>query len=156
MRMYSYRRMGVNKTEGKKIFEKLAKPIEKVGWKWLFLAALTILGIFLMLGDHGTAKDKSVPELRSLEESTLHTEEKIKNLCEKVRGVGETTVAVTLSGVSYDSENTGEICGIGIVCEGGDDPEVVYRLLSLVSAACGVSTDKIYIAGAEKDFVIQS
>ena len=40
-----------------------------------------------------------------------------------------------------------KIVGIGIVCEGGDDPEIQQRLIMLVSAAFDVSTNKIYVAG---------
>ena len=42
-----------------------------------------------------------------------------------------------------------EIAGIGIVCTGGDRIEVQKRILSLVSAAFGISTNKIYIAASE-------
>lgn len=38
------------------------------------------------------------------------------------------------------------IAGIGIVCEGGGDAAVCQQILSLVSAAFDVSTNKIYIA----------
>ncbi|MBE6556674.1 MAG: hypothetical protein E7664_02885 [Ruminococcaceae bacterium] len=37
------------------------------------------------------------------------------------------------------------ITGIGIVCEGGRDPEVCGRIISLVSAAYGVSSHKIFV-----------
>ena len=40
-----------------------------------------------------------------------------------------------------------EIVGIGIVCSGGNDPTVRQAIISLVSAAFNVSTNKIYVAG---------
>lgn len=41
------------------------------------------------------------------------------------------------------------ITGIGVVCEGGEDPAVRQELLSLLSATYGIGTNKIYIAGAK-------
>ena len=40
------------------------------------------------------------------------------------------------------------ITGIGVVCEGGDDPNVRQEMLSLLSATYGIGTNKIYITGA--------
>jgi stage III sporulation protein AG len=39
-----------------------------------------------------------------------------------------------------------EISGVGIVCEGADDPHVRAQIVSLVSAALNISTNKIYVA----------
>ena len=41
-----------------------------------------------------------------------------------------------------------EIAGIGIVCTGADDPEVRRQIISLVSAALAVPTNKIFVAVA--------
>ncbi len=41
-----------------------------------------------------------------------------------------------------------EIVGIGIVCSGGNDPDVKQAIISLVSAAFNVSTNKIYVTGS--------
>lgn len=41
------------------------------------------------------------------------------------------------------------IAGIGIICTGGDKESVRCELVSLVSAAFGVSTNKIYVAASE-------
>ena len=42
---------------------------------------------------------------------------------------------------------TPRIAGIGIVCTGGDDPTVQENIILLISAAFGVSTNKIYVVG---------
>ncbi len=42
-----------------------------------------------------------------------------------------------------------QISGIGIVCEGAEDPAVRQSVLSLVSAAFDVGTNKIYIASGQ-------
>lgn len=44
--------------------------------------------------------------------------------------------------VSYENP---EIAGIGIVCEGGDDAEVRAQIVSLVSAAFSIRTNKIFV-----------
>lgn len=43
-----------------------------------------------------------------------------------------------------------EIAGIGIVCEGGDRAEVRRTLISLVSAAFDVGSNKIFVVSGEK------
>ena len=40
--------------------------------------------------------------------------------------------------------------GIGIVCSGGDDPAVRAEIISLLSAAYGVGSNRIYVTAAEK------
>ena len=42
-----------------------------------------------------------------------------------------------------------EIAGIGIVCEGGDDPEVRARIVSLISATFSMKTNKIFVAASK-------
>lgn len=41
-----------------------------------------------------------------------------------------------------------EIAGVGIVCTGGDDPRVQREIISLVSAALGISSNKIFVASS--------
>ena len=42
-----------------------------------------------------------------------------------------------------------EIAGIGVVCEGGGDAYVRRQIISLVSAALDVSTNKIFVASSQ-------
>lgn len=49
--------------------------------------------------------------------------------------------------VGYESPR---IVGIGIVCAGGDDPNVQKRITMLVSAAFDVSANKIYVTGGKR------
>ena len=49
--------------------------------------------------------------------------------------------------VCYDNP---EISGVGIVCSGASDPEVKKRMISLVSAAFDIGTNKIYIAEGQE------
>lgn len=41
-----------------------------------------------------------------------------------------------------------EIAGIGIVCSGGDDYNVRKDIISIVSSALGVSSNKIFVSGS--------
>ncbi len=47
----------------------------------------------------------------------------------------------------YLTERTPRISGIGIVCRGGSDPEVVRRLTALLGAAYNIGSNKIYVTG---------
>ncbi len=47
----------------------------------------------------------------------------------------------------YITEKLPRIGGVGIVCRGGSDPEVVRRLTSLVGAAYNIGSNKIYVTG---------
>ncbi len=51
--------------------------------------------------------------------------------------------------VVYLSEQVPEILGIGVVCTGGGDPLVQKEVTSLLCAAFGVGSNKIYVAGGE-------
>jgi hypothetical protein len=85
-------------------------------------------------------------------------EEKIRLLCTQVGGVGEVRVSVYINEM-FDYVSTGEadspyltlcapkISGIGIVCDGGNDPNVKKELTMLVSTAFSVGSNKIYITG---------
>ena len=101
--------------------------------KWLVIALCALFGVLLLTIDFSSPQ----------ESTAVMEEKKIRALCEKVDGAGEVTVAVSIEGE--------KISGIGIVCGGGDDPDVAHRLLSLVSASCNVPTNRIYITYSEKD-----
>ncbi len=65
---------------------------------------------------------------------------------------GESTSYITLgSGDSeslvYITERAPAITGIGVVCTGGMDPTVRREVTSLLSAAFGVGSNKIYVTG---------
>ncbi len=49
--------------------------------------------------------------------------------------------------VVYLTERVPEILGIGVVCSGGNDQRVRKEITSLLSAAFGVGTNRIYVTG---------
>ena len=112
------------------------------------------------------------PEKDELVLYQQYLEARIQSLCESVSGVGEVTAAVTLSG-GFTSEYATEwvdgneeyvilgngssasalfltrkapdIAGIGIVCHKKGSDSVRAELISLVSAAFHVPTNRIYV-----------
>ena len=71
---------------------------------------------------------------------------------EKVSASGTSRVYVTIgSGSSqrlvFLTEKAPAITGIGVVCTGGSDPTVRQEITSLLSAAFGIGTNKIYVTG---------
>lgn len=113
---------------------------------------------------------------QELEVYQTYIETRVKTLCESVKGVENVTVAVTLGGgfeevyakeisdekesyvilgsgsnasALYLSRKTPEITGIGVVCKGGGNDDVRQELLSLLSAAFKVPSNRIYITEAK-------
>ena len=50
-------------------------------------------------------------------------------------------------GIIIGYENP-EISGVGIVCKGGDDARIKSEIVSLVSAALNLSTNKVFVASS--------
>ena len=130
-------------------------------WVILALAAAGICLLLLPRAEQGATSTNTVSGDWQSEIAAL--EEKAEALCSRVAGVDEVTVAISLAqGIEYVySEGEGysrqamlvterppQISGIGVVCVGGDDPRVVQTLLSLLSAAFGVGTNRICITPA--------
>ena len=154
----------------KDLFSKLS-PTAKV---LLLLAALALGLALLLFGGGDESEGNSLPDEISTEEYAAELERKISELCLQVEGVSNVTVAVSLSGgfeYVYATDSSGrpvtvgsgssasgiilkrktpEIAGIGIVCSGGGDPNVKNRLVSLISAAYGVGSNRIFVTEAKK------
>lgn len=123
--------------------------------KLKFILIILAAGIALLLvGSKTNAKNtekRSENASISISEYESLLESKIKNICEEVDGVSDVTVALSLEAARSDSSDTAQkISGIGIVCRGGGDPRIQKELLSLISAACDVGTNKIFITEAQK------
>ncbi len=106
------------------------------GRLWLAVAAMS-LGIILLIFATSTSNDD-----RPDDDSLTSIEAKLTRLCERVDGVSEVTVAVSLDG--------DRLSGVGIVCVGGDDPRIKHELIELIAVACDIGSNKIFITGAEK------
>lgn len=132
--------------------------------------------LLLLLGARGTsvAKDQSAePDAADeLEKYSEYLENKTRQLCESVYGVSDVSVLVSLEGgfeTVYAKADGGyvvlgsgsnahlaqvqikapSIAGIGISCRGGEDEAVRTELISLISAAFGIGTNKIHISASD-------
>ena len=140
--------------------------------KYLILGVLFLLGLLLLFWDGGGETSEKAEEASlavSAEDYRARLTEEIGVLCRGVRGVGQATVLVSLSGgyeyvyardgdgdcVGFGSGSRKEavvenilppqIAGIGIVCDGGGNAAVREALTELLSAALGIGANKIYI-----------
>ena len=154
------------------MFEKLKKK----GKLWIIILG-AVAGVFLLLIGNGTNEKKQVEtnEAKALEEYSQSVEKKIHEICSRVKGVSDVSVAISFDcGFEYvyaQNEDKGDfvligsgssksavkvtekpptIGGIGIVCRGGGDPTIQHKLIKLLSAAFNISSNKIYIAEAKK------
>lgn len=152
---------------GKRETKKTLDWMRRRGRLWLIVACAAA-GLLLMLAGMWMEERQSTQSGTTAAEGdwqsyTAALEAKAADLCTRVAGVSDVTVAVSLAqGVEYvyadeDSssrqallvtERPPQISGIGVVCAGADDPVTVQTLLSLLSAAFGVSTNRIYITAA--------
>ena len=136
---------------------------------------LIILGFTLPSGgdkDESAQTGTSAPEC-GCRETVDETEEKLTTLIGKIDGAGSVYVAVTYenSGKSvyaYDYSGTGEsvatakasssveellleqvltpeVRGVAVVCSGGDNPEVQLKIIRLISALLGISSQRICV-----------
>lgn len=135
---------------------------------WVVLTAL-LVGVGLLV----FAKTPSVKvstEGAELSSYASRLEEKISEICSRVQGVSHVSVAVSFRGgfeYVYATDERGniissggsgaivkqkmpEIAGVGIVCVGGGNDALRERIISLVSASCGIGTNRIYVTEAKR------
>jgi len=83
-------------------------------------------------------------------------EKRIVSVCNSVNGVSDTEVLVAFSSghtVEYCSDNSvravryPSVAGIAVVCRGGDIPQNQKKIIDLLSAAFGISSTQISVAG---------
>ena len=142
----------------------------------ILVAALAGVALLLFGGMSGGSRHETVSTVsEDLDRYAESVEAKIYELCSRVEGVSNVSVAVSLecgyeyvyareddagkylvvgSGSSENAvrvtEKTPIIGGIGIVCRGGGNPAIQNKLINLISAAFGVGSNKIYITEAAK------
>ena len=146
--------------------------LKRGGRLWVIVMG-GLLGVALLLYGGGEREEEMNGEEERLAVYVRSVEDKITEMCSKVEGVREVSVAVSLeSGYEYVyamegdktltvgsgsseapvkvTEKPPRIGGVGIVCVGGGNPAVQKRLIELISAAYGISSNKIYITEAQK------
>ena len=148
--------------------------------KKVLIAALGALGVILLIcGAFMPSSDgggESTPEA-SASDYARELEARITAICEKVAGVSDVSVLLTLDGgservfaenksdagdsyvvVSVDGEERtvlvreiySSVRGIAVVCRGGGDAATKRTISELLSCALGVPISKISVAGAGK------
>ncbi len=144
--------------------------------KWIILAAAAVGVILLLLGSLPNKKgDEPLNEDSDMFLYAESLEQRIVSICEKVEGVSDVSVLLTLDGGNEHiyAENSGSggdsyvivsvggeektvlirevyasVRGIAVVCKGGEEISVQRTLTDLLSCALGVPISKISVAGA--------
>ena len=142
----------------------------------LILLAGLVLGILLLLVGNGAFEKKSETpqkETARAEQENYRTdlEKRVEALCEAVKGVSAAKAMVSLSSgytTVYESDANGSpatvgsgnteaalpqtvrppsVIGVGVVCKGGDDPQIQQQLTELLSTALGIPSNRVCIVG---------
>ncbi len=147
------------------------------GRVWLLLGGLIcgifliLLGSSMQQTEGGSAASPHVEDLSALQSYEQRLEKEIAALCDEVAGVGQTEVMLHLKGgtrVLYATDEKGkpvlvgsgsdeqalpstvltpEIAGVAIVCRGGNSPATQQTLISLISTAFGIPTNRVSVTG---------
>ncbi len=147
--------------------------MEQLKGKWVPVL-LGVAGLLLLLyGSRGgsTAKDTEEPDsqeyFREAEAYRLQLEAGISALCDSVAGVSDVKVLVTLEAGNVNvyaaddgkdyvisggegillSRKMPPVGGVAVVCGGGDDMGIRAELISLISAALHIGTNRVYVCG---------
>jgi stage III sporulation protein AG len=104
--------------------------------------ALILLILFSELFSLGRGDERSTSRAPAQAESTAQSaqqlEERLAEIISEISGVGSVKVMVTL-------ESSGQVRGVAIVCEGGDDVLVKQKVVETVSKVLGISTARVSV-----------
>ena len=123
---------------------------ERNRWIFLLLAAMGA-ALFLLGGLLGGRERQNTDYAGYLEERT-------RELCLSIDGVEEVAVFLTLDEAREESGMFGEtktgaapaVRGIAVVCTGGESHRVRATVTDLLSAALGISSNRISVAGVSE------
>lgn len=97
----------------------------------------------------------SFKQQKSVDDYSDELKTQLLDIISGIDGVGEARVFLTMdnSGENVYQNNTDKktksieptVRGVVIVCDGGDDPVVVDRVLGAVTRSLSISSDKVYI-----------
>ncbi len=146
-----------------------AKALIKEAGKHRLFWLLPIVGLLLLLFGGYATKGETVSEEYNAEEYKKSLTAEVTALCRAVAGAGDLSVAITFVGkeeyvYATDLSSSGgedyvmssgkglllrvehpEVAGVGVVCEGADDPVVREALSRLISSLVGVPQNRIAI-----------
>lgn len=105
--------------------------VKRSGGMWKFILPMALGILLIVFGVYGGQRSDSVT-------ASVADGEALAELCSAVEGVGECRAVINRS-------DSGEICGVVILCDGADSVAVRLRLTELVRALLGVGANKICI-----------
>ena len=134
--------------QGKKLTKWLSdKRVVKVA-VIIGTAAVLLIGLSSFIDFSGSEKESS-------ERYAAKTEAHLLEIISHINGVGEAKIFLTMdnSGENVYLKNTDtktksiepKVRGVVVVCDGGDDPLVVSRVLDAVTKSLNISSDKVCI-----------
>lgn len=150
----------------------ILKYIKNLKGKWA-VCALAIVGIMLLVLGSGVGQSKSTRDDVGYSESSegfkKEVQAQIVELCTKVSGDPAPTVTVTLecgeeyvyakrSDGSYITSSgdavllctrAPRVCGVAVVCRGGDRAEVKNEIISLVCALLGIGANRVFVSSTK-------
>lgn len=139
-------------------------------------AVLGVLLLLLGGGAFERAETVETPPLLREDANDLAThraslEKEVADLCAAVHGVSSVKAMITLGSgcrIVYETDAKGdpitvgngsnesvvyqtvkppEIIGVGVVCKGGNDPQIQRQLIDLLSTALGISANRVTVVG---------
>ncbi len=113
------------------------------------VSAILLIGILSMIDFSPDNSEKASREYAA------RTEERLLEIVTSISGAGEAKIFLTMdnSGENVYLKNTDtktvsiepKVRGVVVVCDGGDDPVTVSRVLEAVTKALNISSDKVCI-----------
>ena len=135
--------------QGKKISEWLSDKRVVKAAAVIGVIAILLIGLLSVID---FSPDRSEKESR---EYASRTEERLLEIVSSISGAGDAKIFLTMdnSGENVYLKNTDtktvsiepKVRGVVVVCEGGDDPVTVSRVLEAVTKALDISSDKVCI-----------
>ncbi len=118
---------------------------------WIVVILIGILLLVAALPSAGTKETAGALKTSEGEETLSYRRELEKELCEilsDMTGVGNVNVMITLeeeNSSCFSTNRTGEVEGVVVVAEGGDNPVVANEILEVVMSLFPVDAHKITI-----------
>ena len=135
--------------KGKKLGQWLSdKRVVKVA-VIIGICAILIIGASTFVSRYRSEKAQDVSSYAE------KTEERLLEIVTQISGVGQAKIFLTMdnAGENVYLKNTDKktvsiepkVRGVVVVCEGGDDPLVVARVMNAVTKALNISSDKVCV-----------
>ena len=117
------------------------------------MGALLLIGVILLAASSAGAKGETNAEQSDLGAYGEALEERLRELCSLVEGVGRAEVMVTFeSGVQAEYQGSTQIAtlppkilGVTVLCTGGENAEVRANLTGMLGALLGIGASRICV-----------